>query len=689
MASANRPIGYGSASASQRQHGLFLSRDPVYLLGLMDNIDSDDSDDDFDGYLDDSMQSTTELQDDTSTHTLDKDNSTENFMQTNDINTTDTFTGTTNEIYLPATSLPTGQQPPVSVSVTASAELQHLAPAAETTATIQQLPPSSNSHREATATVQQPPAIHPPLQQPLSPPVAPANHQLSQVVATASPSTKLPDFTENSGAVPDMTNKQPGDFFDLIFSDDMMAHIHHETNEYAQQYIQNKEEHLRQHPHSRCAAYQRKPIELHEIKATFAIMLIMGVMSLPSLPLYWSSKWPFQLPCLTSIMSRNRFQLILKFLHFNNNSNQIPRGQPGHDRLFKIRPFLSALINKFQQLYVPFQNISIDESMIGFKGRISFLQYLPKKPNKWGMKAWALCDSKTAYVWNWRLYVGKDDEVSTSDGLGYGVVMSLVHKLANKGYHLYVDNFYSSPKLFHELYKMKIGACGTVRIDRRGIPPDFQKTKLHKGDIMTFKDGPLMGLKWMDKRQVAMLSTIHDDTTIDKHRRTRTATGGTEVIQKPKVIDEYNSYMGGVDKSDQLITYYGFSHRTNKWYKRVFFHLFEVSIVNAYILYCLHLPPKQRLSHLDFRLAVASHLLRSFFPSTPARNTHTTDSNPMRLTGRHFLALYDKAYPDCKICSARKEGKRKQTKYYCKQCNVAMCPAPCFERYHTLVNYKL
>ena len=83
-----------------------------------------------------------------------------------------------------------------------------------------------------------------------------------------------------------------------------------------------------------------------------------------------------------------------------------------------------------------------------------------------------------------------------------------------------------------------------------------------------------VGLKWMDKRQVAMLSTIHNDTTIDKHRRMRTATDGTEVIQTPKAIDEYSSYMGGVDKADQLITYYGFAHCTRKWYKRVFSHLF-------------------------------------------------------------------------------------------------------------------
>ena len=83
---------------------------------------------------------------------------------------------------------------------------------------------------------------------------------------------------------------------------------------------------------------------------------------------------------------------------------------------------------------------------------------------------------------------------------------------------------------------MGIGACGAVIIDRHGLPLDFQKAKLHKGEIMTCKDGPLMGLKRMDKRKVAMLSTIHDDTLIDKCRRTCKAIGGVEVIRKPLMI---------------------------------------------------------------------------------------------------------------------------------------------------------
>ena len=57
----------------------------------------------------------------------------------------------------------------------------------------------------------------------------------------------------------------------------------------------------------------------------------------------------------------------------------IPKGQPGHDALFKIRPFFEPLIANFQAAYTPNREMSVDEAMIGFKGRLSFIQYLPNK----------------------------------------------------------------------------------------------------------------------------------------------------------------------------------------------------------------------------------------------------------------------------------------------------------------------
>ena len=60
----------------------------------------------------------------------------------------------------------------------------------------------------------------------------------------------------------------------------------------------------------------------------------------------------------------------------------------------------------FRGAYTLNRELSVDEAMVGFKGRLSFIQYLPKKPTKWGMKAFVLADSSTGYVYNWRLYTG-------------------------------------------------------------------------------------------------------------------------------------------------------------------------------------------------------------------------------------------------------------------------------------------
>ena len=105
-------------------------------------------------------------------------------------------------------------------------------------------------------------------------------------------------------------------------------------------------------------------------------------------------------------MSRDRFSLILKFLHTNDKRGQKQRGEPGYDPLYKIRPLLTSLISNFQSSYNPGRELSIDEAIVSFKGRIWFLQYMPKKPNKWGLKAFSLADSKTGYTYNWTLYAG-------------------------------------------------------------------------------------------------------------------------------------------------------------------------------------------------------------------------------------------------------------------------------------------
>jgi len=58
---------------------------------------------------------------------------------------------------------------------------------------------------------------------------------------------------------------------------------------------------------------------------------------------------------------------------------------------------LDVVGEHFSKFYKPGCALSIDEAMIKFDGRLSWKQYMPKNPTKWGMKLWCLCDSVTGY----------------------------------------------------------------------------------------------------------------------------------------------------------------------------------------------------------------------------------------------------------------------------------------------------
>ena len=71
-----------------------------------------------------------------------------------------------------------------------------------------------------------------------------------------------------------------------------------------------------------------------------------------------------------------------------------------------------------------------------------------------------------------------------------------------------------------------------------------------------------------------------------------------------------------MDKSDKLLYYYGFSHRTVKWWRRAFFHLIDLAVVNAYIMYCGTPHSGQRFTHEQFRIELAKGMLMSVAVNT-------------------------------------------------------------------------
>ena len=363
-----------------------------------------------------------------------------------------------------------------------------------------------------------------------------------------------------------------------------------------------------------------------------------------------------------------------------------------HSTLFQISGFVKLIIERWQRFFKPGRNMAVDESMIAFKGRTGMMQYMPAKPHKWGLKAWCLADSKTGYMYNWELYTGKTDRPAGTS-LVHDVVVKITRPIVNLGHVIFMDNFFSSPALYSTLADEQTGACGTLRINRRGVPQRVKTSKLKFGDLPLFeRDDKLLFISWFDKRQITLLTTVHNTSTFTKNVRSKNI--ARRQITKPKAIELYSQHMGGVDRADQQLWYFLNLHRTTKWWKKVFFYLVEVCFQNSLMLWKLNHPGK-KVVPCKYRLAVIEGLLsgrNARSGSRPGRNP----TNPLgRLVERHIGNIMDKtkagrqSSQDCVVCSDRTKGKRHQTKFECKQCKVAVCPVPCFERLHTLVDYKV
>jgi len=90
----------------------------------------------------------------------------------------------------------------------------------------------------------------------------------------------------------------------------------------------------------------------------------------------------------------------LTIFHLNNNNAKADRGQPGYDPLFKIQPVIDTLVTKFQDVYTPEEQLTIDVAIYPFRGRIFFRVHIKGKRHKYGIKMFELCGAKSGYIYN-------------------------------------------------------------------------------------------------------------------------------------------------------------------------------------------------------------------------------------------------------------------------------------------------
>lgn len=93
---------------------------------------------------------------------------------------------------------------------------------------------------------------------------------------------------------------------------------------------------------------------------------------------------------------------------FNDESQRIPKGQPGYDPIFRIRKIADYLLERFDKIPKN-ARLCIDEQMCSTKMIHHLRQYMPDKPNKWGVKFFVLCDTN-GYSYKFEIYTGANHE---------------------------------------------------------------------------------------------------------------------------------------------------------------------------------------------------------------------------------------------------------------------------------------
>lgn len=114
----------------------------------------------------------------------------------------------------------------------------------------------------------------------------------------------------------------------------------------------------------------------------------------------------------------------------------------------------------------------IDESMIAFQERLIFKQYIQTKRHLYGVKVFKLCVSP-CYTLKFKIYFGhssKESVVDKNDSVSSRIVMNLVDEYLDFGLTLYVDNWYTSISLAHQLLEPKTHLVGTLRSNRKYNP---------------------------------------------------------------------------------------------------------------------------------------------------------------------------------------------------------------------------
>lgn len=276
------------------------------------------------------------------------------------------------------------------------------------------------------------------------------------------------------------------------------------------------------------------------------------------------------------VMSFRRFKTLVRYLRFDDQNTREQR--KSLDRLCHVRDIFEIFVKNCQTNYSPGENVTIDEMLPSFKGKCPFRQYMPSKPNKYGIKLFSLVDTKMSYTFNLEIYAGKQpDGPYNISNKPTDVVKRLVQPLG-VGRNITADNWFTDLRLVHELKAQKLTYVGSIKKNNRALPPSFVNTKSRKqyDSMFGYNNGNTL-VSYIPRKQenVLLLSSLHNDHNINSSTNDN----------KPEILKFYNETKGGVDTVDQMCSIYNVSRHNKRWPMVIFYTMLNIAGINSMVVY--------------------------------------------------------------------------------------------------------
>ena len=462
------------------------------------------------------------------------------------------------------------------------------------------------------------------------------------------------------------------EFFRLFFTPEMISAIATHTNTYAYQKVASR-------------TYDRTYVtadgswsetSADEMEKVIALLIYFGLVKVDTdMAKYWSTKSIYHGLWARKILSRNRFKALMAFLHVVD-----PDGETPGDKLRKVESFILCFKDRCKHMYQPSQNMAVDERMVKSKHRSGIRQFMKDKPTKWGIKIWVIADSENGYTIDFNVYIGASAAGKTSKyGLGYDVVMKLVNPYLNQGYHLYLDNFYTSPQLVRDLFLNGTLSTGTGKISGEGFPQcmlnvkEWAKRK-QRGSLRWTRESDILYLQWIDSKPVTILTTLGSASDAGSCKRRVKKDGRFQevTVPQPLAIHRYNHSMNAVDRSDQMLAYHNVSRKCYRWWKTLFFHLIDIAVVNSFILFQKYraqhpdrgLKRVKKYSIVDYREAIIRQICGwEEYEAAPAYERPRPSTNNSQFEAVHLPKMMTGARRNCVVCYREGRGEKKVATY--------------------------